>query len=186
MNPSSLCQVRKKELKSQINQLRSIVADVPMIIDGKEVRTGKLVDIRPPHDHHHLLGHYHQGDASHVQMAIDAALKLNRLGKNELGKSAAIFLKAADLLAGPYRQRMNAVTMLGQSKNAFQAEIDCVAELADFFRFNVKNMYEIYHMQPNSARGSESYCMASLKDLFSPLLHSTLLYRVVTYREPRH
>ena len=66
---------------------------------------------------------------------------------------AAIFLKAADLLAGPYRQRMNAVTMLGQSKNAFQAEIDCVAELADFFRFNVKNMYEIYHMQPNSAPG---------------------------------
>ena len=144
----------RKELKSQINQLRSIVADVPMIIDGKEVRTGKLVDIRPPHDHHHLLGHYHQGDASHVQMAIDAALKAKPAWEKMSWESrAAIFLKAADLLAGPYRQRMNAVTMLGQSKNAFQAEIDCVAELADFFRFNVKNMYEIYHMQPNSAPG---------------------------------
>ena len=144
----------RKELKSQINQLRSIVADVPMIIDGKEVRSGKLVDIRPPHDHHHLLGHYHQGDASHVQMAIDAALKAKPAWEKMSWESrAAIFLKAADLLAGPYRQRMNAVTMLGQSKNAFQAEIDCVAELADFFRFNVKNMYEIYHMQPNSAPG---------------------------------
>ena len=131
----------RKELKSQINQLRSIVADVPMIIDGKEVRTGKLVDIRPPHDHHHLLGHYHQGDASHVQMAIDAALKAKPAWEKMSWESrAAIFLKAADLLAGPYRQLMNAVTMLGQSKNAFQAEIDCVAELADFFRFNVKNM----------------------------------------------
>ena len=100
---------------------------------------------------------------------------------------AAIFLKAADLLAGPYRQRMNAVTMLGQSKNAFQAEIDCVAELADFFRFNVKNMYEIYHMQPNSLRGSGIVLYGVLwKDLFSPLLHSTLPLSRVTYREPRH
>ena len=79
-----------------------------MIIDGKEVRTGKLVDIRPPHDHHHLLGHYHQGDASHVQMAIDAALKAKPAWEKMSWESrAAIFLKAADLLAGPYRQRMN-------------------------------------------------------------------------------
>ena len=89
-----------------------------MIIGGKEVRTDKLMDIRPPHDHHHLLGHYHQGDASHVQMAIDAALKAKpEWEKMSWESRAAIFLKAADLLAGPYRQRMNAVTMLGQSKN---------------------------------------------------------------------
>lgn len=144
----------RKELKAQINEVKATAVDLPMIIGGKEVRTGKLADIRPPHDHKHLLGHYHQGDASHVQMAIDAALKAKPAWEKMGWESrAAIFLKAADLLTGPYRQKMNAVTMLGQSKNAFQAEIDCVCELADFFRYNVKNMYEIYHMQPNSAPG---------------------------------
>ncbi len=141
-------------LKTTLAELRETVVDLPMIIGGKEVRTGKKVDIRPPHDHAHLLGHYHQGDATHVQMAIDAALKAKTEWEKMGWESrAAIFLKAADLLAGPYRQKMNAVTMLGQSKNAFQAEIDCVCELVDFFRFNVKNMYDIYHMQPNSAPG---------------------------------
>ena len=144
----------RKELKAQISEVKATTVDLPMIIGGKEVRTGKLADIRPPHDHKHLLGHYHQGDASHVQMAIEAALKAKPAWeKMGLESRAAIFLKAADLLTGPYRQKMNAVTMLGQSKNAFQAEIDCVCELADFFRYNVKNMYEIYHMQPNSAPG---------------------------------
>lgn len=144
----------KKELKETIAAIRNTVVDLPMIIGGKEVRTGKLMDIRPPHDHQHLLGHYHQGDHSHVQMAIDAALKAKPAWEAMHWESrAAIFLKAAELLAGKYRQRMNAITMLGQSKNAFQAEIDCVCELADFFRFNVKNMYEIYHMQPNSSPG---------------------------------
>ncbi|WP_270517200.1 L-glutamate gamma-semialdehyde dehydrogenase [Sanguibacteroides sp. AM78-02pH3A] len=144
----------RKELKAQISEVKATTVDLPMIIGGKEVRTGKLADIRPPHDHKHLLGHYHQGDASHVQMAIEAALKAKPAWEKMGWESrAAIFLKAADLLTGPYRQKMNAVTMLGQSKNAFQAEIDCVCELADFFRYNVKNMYEIYHMQPNSAPG---------------------------------
>lgn len=125
-----------------------------MIIGGKEVRTGKLVEMRPPHERKHLLGHYHQGDATHVQMAVEAALKAKPAWERMHWESrAAIFLKAAELIAGPYRQQMNAVTMLGQSKNAFQAEIDCVCELADFYRFNVKNMYEIYGMQPNSAPG---------------------------------
>lgn len=144
----------RKALQAKIAEVRAVVADLPMIIDGKEVRTGKLQDIRPPHDHRHLLGHYHQGDASHVNMAIEAALKAKPAWEKMHWESrAAIFLKAAELLTGPYRQLMNAVTMLGQSKNAFQAEIDCVCELADFFRFNVKNMYEIYHMQPNSSAG---------------------------------
>lgn len=144
----------RKALKEKIDELRNQVVDLPMIIGGQEVRTGKLTDIRPPHDHKHLLGHYHQGDATHVQMAIDAAIKAKPAWEKMNWESrAAIFLKAADLISGPYRQLMNATTMLGQSKNAFQAEIDCVCELADFFRYNVKNMYEIYHMQPNSAPG---------------------------------
>jgi 1-pyrroline-5-carboxylate dehydrogenase len=144
----------KKALKAAIAQARATVADVPMIIGGKETRTGNLIDIRPPHDHGHLLGRYHQGDPSHVRAAIAAALAAKPAWEKMRWESrAAIFLKAADLIAGPYRQQMNAVTMLGQSKNAFQAEIDCVCELADFFRFNVKNMYEIYHQQPNSSPG---------------------------------
>ncbi len=141
-------------LKARIEELKNTTVDLPMIIGGQEVRTGKLNDIRPPHDHAHLLGHYHQGDATHVQMAIDAALKAKPAWEKMSWESrAAIFLKAAELIAGPYRQTLNAVTMLGQSKNAFQAEIDCVCELADFYRYNVKNMYEIYHMQPNSSPG---------------------------------
>lgn len=144
----------KKELKAALAEIRNTVADVPMIIGGKEVRTGKLLDIRPPHDHGHLLGKYHQGDDTHVQMAIDAAMAAKPAWEAMHWESrAAIFLKAAELLAGKYRQKMNAITMHGQSKNAFQAEIDCVCELVDFFRFNVKNMYEIYQMQPNSSPG---------------------------------
>ena len=144
----------RKALKEKLAEVKNTVVDLPMIIDGKEIRTGKLMDIRPPHEHKHLLGHYHQGDASHIQMAIQAAMKAKPAWEKMNWESrAAIFLKAAELIAGPYRQLMNAVTMLGQSKNAFQAEIDCVCELADFYRFNVKNMYEIYHMQPNSSAG---------------------------------
>lgn len=144
----------KKELKAALAEIRNTVADVPMIIGGKEVRTGKLLDIRPPHDHGHLLGKYHQGDDTHVQMAIDAAMAAKPAWEAMHWESrAAIFLKAAELLAGKYRQKMNAITMHGQSKNVFQAEIDCVCELVDFFRFNVKNMYEIYQMQPNSSPG---------------------------------
>lgn len=141
-------------LKAKLNEIRNKTVDIPMIIGGQEIRTDKLADIRPPHDHQHLLGHYHQGNATHVQMAIEAAMKAKPAWEKMNWESrAAIFLKAAELIAGPYRQVLNAVTMLGQSKNAFQAEIDCVCELADFYRFNVKNMYELYHMQPNSAPG---------------------------------
>ena len=144
----------RKELKEKLAELRKGGLDLPMIIDGKEVRTDNLHDIRPPHNHQHLLGHYHQGGKEHVQMAIDAALKAKPAWEKMNWESrAAIFLKAADLMAGPYRQTLNAVTMLGQSKNAFQAEIDAACELIDFYRYNVRNMYDLYAMQPNSSAG---------------------------------
>lgn len=141
-------------LKSKLAELNKGGLDLPMIIGGEEVRTEKRMDIRPPHDHQRLLGHYHQGDKSHVQMAIDAALKAKPAWEAMNWESrAAIFLKAAELIAGPYRNEINAVTMIGQSKNAYQSEIDAVCEMIDFFRFNVRNMQEIYAMQPNSAPG---------------------------------
>lgn len=139
-------------LKQKLAELEKGGLDIPMIIGGKEVRTNKLYDIRPPHNHRHLLGHYHQGDKTHVQMAIDAALAAKPAWEAMRWETrAAIFLKAAYLIAGPYRYEVNAVTMIAQSKNAYQSEIDSVAELADFFRYNVKNMMEIYAIQPNSA-----------------------------------
>ena len=144
----------RKSLQTKLAELNKGGLDLPMIINGKEVRTNNLHDIRPPHNHQHLLGHYHQGDATHVQMAIDAALAAKPAWEAMHWESrAAIFLKAADLITNKYRDDFNAVTMIGQSKNAFQAEIDCVCELADFFRFNVRNMYQLYEMQPNSAPG---------------------------------
>ena len=141
----------RAELKKEIERMRSEVIDIPMVIDGKEVRTENTVSVHPPHERKHLLGHFHRGDASHVQMAIDAAMKARKKW-SELSweHRASIFLKAAELLAGPYRMKLNAATMLGQSKNVFQAEIDSAAELVDFFRFNVQYMTEIYEQQPAS------------------------------------
>ncbi|MDD4459798.1 MAG: L-glutamate gamma-semialdehyde dehydrogenase [Proteiniphilum sp.] len=141
-------------LKQKLEELNRGGMDLPMIINGKEVRTGNLQDIRPPHNHRHLLGSYHQGDKRHVRMAIDAALKAKPAWEAMHWESrATIFLKAAELIAGPYRSAFNAVTMIGQSKNAYQSEIDAVCELVDFYRYNVKNMREIYQMQPNSSPG---------------------------------
>ncbi|MCU4157202.1 L-glutamate gamma-semialdehyde dehydrogenase [Carboxylicivirga sp. A043] len=144
----------RAELKEMLNKLRSEELDIPMFIGGEEIRTGNKKRIHPPHEIAHTLGHYHQGDETHVHMAIDAALKAREQWVNlSWEHRASIFLKAADLLAGPYRQLINAATMLGQSKNAFQAEIDSACELADFFRFNVQYMTEIYAGQPESAPG---------------------------------
>ncbi len=146
------------ELKKMISHLRSVEVELPMIIGGNEVTTDRRIRISPPHDHQHTLGYYYQGDASHVQMAIDAAMiareKWNTMAWHN---RAAIFLKAADLFAGPYRAKINAATMLGQSKNAFQAEIDAACEMADFFRFGVRCMTDIYKMQPESAPGIWNY-----------------------------
>ena len=141
-------------LKAAIAELKAVQVDIPMFIDGKEVRTGKTVAIHPPHELSHTLGHYHQGDAGHLKMAIDAALKAKAQWENTSWEErAAIFLKAADLLTGPYRYKMNAATMLGQSKNAFQAEIDSACELIDFWRFNVEFMTQVYSDQPESLPG---------------------------------
>jgi len=138
-------------LQKQIEAFRSQTLDIPMFIGGKEIRTGKTQAITPPHDHKHILGHFHAGDASHVQMAIDAALAAKAKWEAlPWEQRAAIFLKMADLLAGPYRNLINASTMLGQSKNPFQAEIDAACELIDFFRFNVQYMTQLYHQQPES------------------------------------
>jgi cytochrome c-type biogenesis protein CcmH/NrfG len=107
--------------------------------------------MHPPHDHKHLLGHFHKGDASHVQMAIKAAMEAKKEWQNMSWENrASIFLRAASLLAGKYRQKINAATMIGQSKNPYQAEIDAACELVDFFRFNVHYMTEIYSQQPIS------------------------------------
>ncbi|MBO3271446.1 MULTISPECIES: L-glutamate gamma-semialdehyde dehydrogenase [Hymenobacter] len=142
------------ELLKMLKELKQQERDIPMHIGGQEVRTGKTLPINPPHDHQHTLGVFHEGDASHVQQAIDAALAAREQWASlPWEQRAAIFLKAADLLAGPYRARINAATMLGQSKNAFQAEIDAACELIDFFRFNVHYMQELYRQQPESAPG---------------------------------
>jgi 1-pyrroline-5-carboxylate dehydrogenase len=136
-------------LKAALEDARSKQIDIPMYIGGKEVRTNKKLEIRPPHDHKHLLATFSEGDASHVNAAIDAALAAKAAWEDLAWEQrAAIFLKAADLIAGPYRAEINAATMLGQSKNAYQAEIDSACELIDFLRFNVSYMTEIYQQQP--------------------------------------
>lgn len=144
----------KLALKAALKKYKSETADLPMIIGGKEIRSGKTGEMRPPHEINHLLGAYHKGEAVHVNNAIDAALKAKNNWEHMPWESrAAIFLKAADLLAGPYRSKINAATMLCQSKNAFQAEIDAACELIDFLRFNVQFMTEIYSQQPQSSKG---------------------------------
>ena len=128
--------------------------DVPMYIGAEEVRTNDKKPMSPPHDHQHVLGHYNYGDASHVQSAIDAALAAREeWAALPWEQRASVFLKAADLLAGPFRDKMNAATMLGQSKNCMQAEIDAACELVDFFKFNVAYMTQIYKEQPESNAG---------------------------------
>lgn len=144
----------KEELQTALAELKGKQIDAPMIIGGKEVRTGNTVSMHPPHEIAHTLGHFHMGDKTHVSQAIQAALEARKQWANTPWQDrAAIFLKAAELLAGPFRAKMNAATMLGQSKNAFQAEIDAACEMIDFFRFNVQYMTEIYAEQPESAPG---------------------------------
>ena len=144
----------RENLKATIRKMRSEVMDIPMYIGGKEIRTDKKVRMAPPHDHAHTLAHYHAGDKTHVQQAIDAALKAKDEWANfSWEHRASIFLKAAELLSGPYRASINAATMLGQSKNVFQAEVDAACEMIDFLRFNVQYMREIYTQQPVSSKG---------------------------------
>jgi 1-pyrroline-5-carboxylate dehydrogenase len=141
-------------LKKAIEDARSKVIEIPMFIGDEEITTETKKALTPPHDHKHVLGYFYEGDASHVEQAINAALAAKELWSYlSWEHRASIFLKAADLLAGPYRYAMNAATMLGQSKNAYQAEIDSACELIDFLRFNVFFASQIYHEQPESSAG---------------------------------
>ena len=144
----------RKALQKAVADLKSIHRDIPMYIGGKEVRSGDRKEIRPPHETAHLLGHYHASGAEHVHQAISAALAAREhWAATSWEHRASIFMKAAELLATKYRFKMNAATMLGQSKNAYQAEIDSACELIDFLRFNVHFLSRIYKDQPLSPRG---------------------------------
>ncbi|MBN2347702.1 MAG: L-glutamate gamma-semialdehyde dehydrogenase [Bacteroidales bacterium] len=143
----------REELKKAIAEARASQLEAPMIIGGRKVESGNRVEMCPPHDLKHILGYYHQGEESHVNMAIDAALSVReKWASMSWEHRASIFLKAADLLSGPYRAKINAATMLGQSKTIHQAEIDAACELIDFLRFNVYYMTQIYGIQPDSTK----------------------------------
>ena len=144
----------REKLDEAVASLKKENKDIPMFINGKEVRTDNKISMHPPYELKTTLGNYHKGDSSHVKDAIDAALS----AKDEWAslpweQRASVFLKAAELIAGPYRYKMNAATMLAQSKNAYQSEIDGVCELIDFLRFNVEYMRHIYTEQPESTEG---------------------------------
>ncbi|MEZ0612288.1 L-glutamate gamma-semialdehyde dehydrogenase [Fibrella sp. WM1] len=144
----------RKALRQALQEAKGVEKELPMIINGKTVETGKRIRVAPPHEHKHTLGYLHEGDASHVRQAIDAALAARTAwSETSWEHRASIFLKAADLIAGPYRAKLNAATMLGQSKNVYQAEIDSACELIDFLRFNVHYMTGIYSEQPYSPPG---------------------------------
>ncbi len=146
--------VERMALKKTLAELKKKSIEIPMYIGGKAVKTGKKVDIHPPHEISHTLGFFHAGEEKHVHLAIDAALKAkDAWAAMSWENRAHIFLKAADLMATKYRYHMNGTTMLGQSKNAFQAEIDSACELIDFLRFNVHFLSEIYKQQPISSPG---------------------------------
>jgi len=148
----------RAELSGRLKQMLSEQADVPMIIGGREVRDGKLADIRCPHDHGHRLGTYHQANALFVKKAVDAAQEArHQWGRMPWESRAVVLLKAAELLAGKYRQLLNAATMLNMSKTPNQAEIDSACELIDFWRFNPHFMEEVYGDQPISSPGVLNY-----------------------------
>lgn len=144
----------KIAVKVALAEAKKTQVDYPMFIEGKEIRTGKTGTMHPPHEKNFTLGTYHKGDASHVTMAIEASMRAKKDWEAMNWESrAAIFLKAAELLSTTYRAKLNAATMLCQSKNIYQAEIDAACELIDFLRFNVHFMTEIYKQQPISSKG---------------------------------
>lgn len=144
----------RNALRQALADFRATETDIPMYIGGREVRTDRKLRVAPPHDHQHTLGYFYEGDAQHVSQAIEAALAAKAAWAGLAWEQrASIFLKAAELIAGPYRARINAATMLGQSKNVYQAEIDSACELIDFLRFNVQFATDIYRQQPISSPG---------------------------------
>lgn len=144
----------REELLATYKEMFSRTIDVPMHINGEEIRTGNTKNITPPHDHKHVVGVYHTAEKKHIDQAIKTALAAREAWSSvSWMERASIFLKAAELLAGPYRAKMNAATMIAQSKNVHQAEIDAACEMIDFFRFNVQYMTDIFKDQPASAPG---------------------------------
>ncbi|MCC6252425.1 MAG: L-glutamate gamma-semialdehyde dehydrogenase [Bacteroidia bacterium] len=144
----------RKLLQDTIAEFRGKQMDIPMYIGSEEVRTHEKAVLTSPHDHQHILGHYHKGNKTHVTKAIEAALNARTAWASMSWEHrASIFLKAAELAAGSFRMKLNAATMMGQSKNVYQAEIDSACELTDFLRFNVQYMTEIYKQQPISSPG---------------------------------
>ncbi len=148
----------REQLRKQIELQRGGSFEIPLFIGGEEIKSGDLGDCRMPHDHGHVLARFHKASQKHVERAVEAALDAAPAwAALDWEQRAAIFLKAAELLAGPYRQVLNAATMNGQSKNAFQAEIDSACELIDFYRFNPYYARQIYAQQPNSSPGIWDY-----------------------------
>ncbi len=144
----------RHQVKKALEHMRKEELEVPMYIGGQKIYTDDRVPMSPPHDHQHILGYFNRGSQAHVEMAIMAAMEAKaQWEQTSWEHRASIFLKAADMMAGPYRARMNAATMLAQSKNVYQSEIDAVAELIDFLRFNAYYMQQIYLDQPNSSPG---------------------------------
>ena len=144
----------RAELKAELEVQASQVVDIPLVIGGEEIRTGDTFDVVMPHAHGHVLARTHRAGPDEVQKAVDAANAAHREWSTMRWEDrVAVFMKAADLLAGPWRAKLNAATMLGQSKNAFQAEIDSACEIIDFFRFGAHFAEQIYAMQPISDPG---------------------------------
>ena len=144
----------REELLHTYNKMNNSKIDVPLYIGGQKITTDNKKNITPPHDHQHILGQYSLGEKKHVQMAIDSALEAKSKWSNlPWNHRVAIFLKAAELLAGPYRAKINAATMLAQSKNIYQAEIDAACELIDFFKYNAEYVTNLYSEQPESSEG---------------------------------
>ncbi len=145
----------REEVLLTYKDLWNTNTEVPLYIGSEEIKTGDTKTINPPHDHKHVVGTYHLAKKKDVEKAIAESLEARKKwSKLEWEQRAAIFLKAADLISGPYRQRINAATMIGQSKNIYQAEIDSAAEICDFLRFNVEFMAELYNEQPISSDGN--------------------------------
>ena len=148
----------RESLKRQLEKMAAEQIEIPLLIGDKKVTTGNLGDCRMPHDHGHLLGRYHKGGRREVEAAVKAARDaFPAWSEMPWEARASVFVKAANLLAGPYRDLLNASTMLGQSKTAFQSEIDAACELIDFYRFNRFYLQTLYRQQPWSSAGCWNY-----------------------------
>jgi 1-pyrroline-5-carboxylate dehydrogenase len=148
----------KKQIKEKLSEIKQQQVEIPILIGGKEIKTGNLAECLCPHEHHHVLGKYHKAGEKEVNLAIETALKVkSEWAAMPWDARASIFLKAGELLAGPWRSTLNAVTMLDSSKTVYQAEIDSACELIDFYRYNPYYMQKIFQQQPNSTTGVWNY-----------------------------